>query len=131
MILKYCGVWKKDLLIIINAAGINTFTIEADEYAHDIGAKAAAIKSPEFSRNAPGGIPVRHPSNRNLCGLADIVVDVHVPASDAMLSLPGVPQKVGDSSTLWTGINIKGGDREIEQHMLKYRPRVHRRYPIF
>jgi uncharacterized phosphosugar-binding protein len=156
-VLQYYGVGKGDALIIVNVNGINAMTIDAALYGKEIGATVVAITSPEFSRNVPAGIPARHPSNRNLCDVADIVVDVHVPAGDAVLSVGSLPQKVGASSTyavcfagnlimaraveiltekgikppVWTSVNIKGGDEANQGHLKKYLPRVHHLYRMF
>jgi len=152
--LRFYGLAKGDALIIVNVNGINAMTIDAANYGKQIGATVVAITSPEFSRNVPAGIAARHPSNKNLCDLADIVVDVHVPAGDAVLSVGGLPQKVGASSTyavcfagnlimsraiemlvekgvqppVWTSANIKGGDEANDRYLKKYLPRVHHLY---
>lgn len=156
-VLKFYGVGKGDALIIVNVNGINAMTIDAAQYAKQVGATVVAITSPEFSRGVPPNIPARHPSNRNLYELADIVVDVHVPVGDALLTVSSLPQKVGASSTyavcfagnliitraveiltekgvkppVWTSANIKGGDEANRECMSKYRPRVHHLYPMF
>jgi uncharacterized phosphosugar-binding protein len=156
-VLQYYGVRDGDLLIIINVNGINAITIDAALFGKEMGASVVAITSPEFASNVPAGIAARHPSNKNLHELADIVVDVHVPAGDAVLSIEGLEQKVGASSTyavcfasnlivvktveillakgiqppIWTSANIKGGDEANRKYLEQYLPRIHHLYPMF
>ncbi len=155
-VLQYYGVKKGDLLIIINVNGINAITIDAALFGKELGATIVGVTSPDFARNVPPNIPARHPSNKNLHDLADIVVDVHVPPGDALLSLGGLPQKVGASSTyavcfaanlilakaveiliekgikppVWTSANIEGGDEANKKYLEKYLPKIHHLYPM-
>ena len=155
-VLKFYGVNDGDLLIIVNVNGINAITIDAAMYGRELGATVAAITSPTFAKSVPAGISARHPSNKNLHDLADIVVDVHVPPGDALLEIPGVPQKVGASSTfavcfsanliiartveilrekgvdppVWTSANIAGGDEANKKYLDEYLPRIHHLYPM-
>lgn len=156
-VLRYYGVGKDDLLLIINVNGINPLTIESAMEAKKLGATVAAITSPSFASNVPPGIPARHSSNQNLHDLADIVVDAHVPAGDSILHVPGMEQTIGASSTyavcfavnlifvraaeillakgivppIWTSVNIKGGDDANKKYLQKYLTRVHHLYPMF
>lgn len=156
-VLQYYGVKKGDLLIIINVNGINAMTIDAALFGKELGATIVGVTSADFARNVPPNIPARHPSNKNLHDLADIVVDVHVPPGDALLSLGGLPQKVGASSTyavcfaanlilakaveiliekgikppVWTSANIEGGDEANKKYLEKYLPKIHHLYPMF
>jgi uncharacterized phosphosugar-binding protein len=156
-VLKFYGVRKGDLLIIVNVNGINAVTIDAAVFGKELGATVVAITSPAFAKTVPPDIPARHPSNQNLHDLADIVIDVHVPAGDAVLSIGNLQQKVGATSTfavcytansiiaktveilakkgirppVWTSANIKGGDEANREYLEKYLPRVHHLYPMF
>ena len=156
-VLQYYGVKRGDVIIIVNVNGINAITIDAALFAKELGAVVVAITSPEFASNVPAGIAARHPSNKNLHDLADIVINVHVPAGDAVLEIPGVQQKVGASSTyavcfaanlvlvksvellaakgikppLWTSCNIAGGDEANTEYLEKYLPRIHHLYRMF
>ena len=98
-VLKFYGVKEGDLLIIVNVNGINAITIDAAVFGKELGATVVAITSPAFAKSVPPNTPARHPSNKNLHDLADIVIDVHVPAGDAVLSIGSLPQKVGATST--------------------------------
>ena len=156
-VLQFYGVKNGDLLIIINVNGINAITIDAALFGKELGATIVGVTSPDFARNVPPNISARHPSNKNLHDLADIVVDVHVPPGDALLSLGSLPQKVGASSTyavcfaanlilakaveiltekgikppVWTSANIKGGDEANKKYLEKYLPKIHHLYPMF
>ena len=156
-VLQYYGVQPGDVLIIINVNGINAITIDAALFGKELGATIVAVTSPDFAENVPAGISARHPSNKNLHDLADIVIDVHVPSGDALLEIPGVDQKVGASSTyavcfasnlilaksvellskkgikppVWTSANIAGGDAANKKYLEKYLPRIHHLYPMF
>jgi len=156
-ILAYYGVHKGDMLIIINVNGINHITIDTALVAKELEVQVVAITSREFSNSVTADIPGRHPSNKNLYELADIVIDVHVPPGDAVLKFEGFQQTVGASSTyavcfavnlvfakaveillkkgiqppIWTSANIEGGDEANKRYLKKYLPSVHHLYPMF
>jgi uncharacterized phosphosugar-binding protein len=98
-IFDYYGLKKGDLLMICNVNGINPMTIDAAETAKALGIRTIGITSVEFAEQAEPNIPNRHPSNKNLHDLVDLVVDAHVPVGDALLDVPGVPVKVGAGSS--------------------------------
>lgn len=146
LILEYYGVKEGDILIIVNVNGINAVTIESALEAKKRGATVIAVTSPEFSRSVPPGIPARHSSNKNLCDLGDIVIDVHVPPGDAVVELEGLDLKVAASSTIavcfalnalfatvtekllargitppiWKSANVPGGDEANRKYREKY-----------
>jgi len=156
IILKHYGVKEGDVLIIINVNGINPLTIDTALEARKLGAKVIAITSPDFAKNVPPGIAARHPSNKNLHELADIVLDAHVPPGDAILKIEGLEQKVGPSSTfavcflanllmaktveklvelgveppVWMSANVKGGDEFNKRYIEQYMGRVYHLYPM-
>jgi uncharacterized phosphosugar-binding protein len=149
-IFDYYGVKKGDLLMICNVNGINPMTIDAAETAKAAGIRTIAVTSVQFAEQAEPNIPNRHPSNKNLHDLADLVVDAHVPVGDALLDLPGVPVKVGAGSTypmifivnsiivraieicIQKGVeppvmlsgNIKAGEGYNQKYRDKYRSRI-------
>ncbi|MDD3427670.1 MAG: SIS domain-containing protein [Caldisericia bacterium] len=98
-IFNWYGVKSGDLLIICNVNGINPMTIDAAIEAKKIGIKTIGVTSIEFAENVEPNIPNRHPSNKNLHDLVDLVIDAHVPVGDALLDVPGVSVKVGAGST--------------------------------
>jgi uncharacterized phosphosugar-binding protein len=89
-----------DVLIIVNAYGINAATIDSAMYARELGMTTIGVTSVANQRGLPQGHPSRHPSGSDLCDLVDIVVDTKMPLGDALLDLEGVPQRVGPVSTM-------------------------------
>jgi len=152
-VLKSYGIEQGDVLIVANAYGINSATIDAAVEAKRLGASVIAITSPTFSRQVPQGHPARHPSGRNLCDLdeVDVVIDNHMPVGDALVDMPEFDgMKVGPSSTMvnafavnslvvatietllsrgikapvWYSANMPGGDEINAQHFKAYGQRI-------
>lgn len=88
-----------DLLIIVNAYGINAATIDAALEAGRRGVKTIAVTSVEHAKNTPSDHPARHPSKKNLYELTDVVVDSKVIVGDAVIDIPGLDQPVAAMST--------------------------------
>lgn len=153
-VLDYYRVKRDDVIIISNVNGINAITIDSALEAKKRGAKVITITSSEFSKNVPLGISARHPSNKNLYELGDIVIDAHVPVGDAVLEIKGFDLKVASSSTLaicfivncltalvveklvrkgisppvWKSGNVPGGDEANKKYLEKYFDRVRHLY---
>jgi len=143
-------VGEGDVIIIANAFGMNSVTIDAALESKKRGAKVIAVTSPEMSKAVPAGHPARHPSNKNLYEIADVTIDMHVPPGDAVLEIEGCDQKVAPVSTIagafivhslaaytvenlvkrgveppvWKSGNMPGGDEANRRFFEKYRPRV-------
>jgi len=141
---------KGDILIIVNAYGINAATIDSAMYAHELGMTTIGVTSIENQRGLPQGHPSRHPSGRDLCDLVDIVVDTKMPMGDAVLDIDGISQRVGPVSTfvnafamnsimleamvelvgrgidppVWKSSNSPGGDEANAAVAARYRGRV-------
>jgi len=98
-ILDHYGVRAGDVLLLINVNGINAVTIDSALEAKQRGVLVIGVTSREFSEGVPPETPARHPSKLNLCDLADIVIDCHVPPGDAIVDIPGVTHKVASAST--------------------------------
>jgi uncharacterized phosphosugar-binding protein len=154
LVLDYYEVKEGDVIIIVNVNGINAVTIDSALEAKKRGAKVIAVTSSEFSRNVPPGIPARHPSNKDLCGLGNIVIDAHVPVGDAVVEIEGLDLKVASSSTIancfilnslmavvaekliqkgvtppiWKSANVPGGDEANKKYIEKYKPRIKHLY---
>jgi uncharacterized phosphosugar-binding protein len=88
-----------DILFIVNAYGINSATIDSADYAREHGILSVGVTSIVNQRGLPKGHPSRHPSQRDLCDLVDIVIDTKMPLGDAVLGVDGVSEKVGPVST--------------------------------
>jgi uncharacterized phosphosugar-binding protein len=139
-----------DLLIIVNAYGINSSTIDSAMYAREVGMTSIGVTSIANQRGLPQGHPSRHPSGQDLCDLVDIVVDTKMPLGDALLEIDGVSQAVGPVSTMvnayamnsimlvameelvrrgieppvWKSSNSPGGDEANVAITERYRTRV-------
>ena len=93
------GIGKGDLLLICNAYGINSATIDAALTAKERGAMVIGVSSHSHAENCPLDHPARHPSKRNLHDIVDCSVDCKVRLGDATIELPGFEQKIGALST--------------------------------
>ncbi len=98
-IFNHYGVGAGDVIIVINVNGINAVTIDSALEARARGAKVIAVTSREFAEGVAQGTPARHPSGQNLCDIADITIDCHIPPGDALLDIAGVEHKVASGST--------------------------------
>lgn len=87
------GFSKGDLLIVLNAYGINAATIDACLAAQRLGGEVLAITATSHSV-VPAGHPTRHPSGLNLHEVADHYIDCKMPYGDAALELPGFDRKI-------------------------------------
>jgi uncharacterized phosphosugar-binding protein len=139
-----------DLLIIVNAYGINSATIDSAMYAREHGMTSVGVTSIANQRGLPAGHPSRHPNGKDLCDLVDIVVDTKMPLGDAVMKIDGVTEKAGPVSTivnafalnaimleaieelvrrgieppLWRSSNSPGGDEANAAVTERYRNRV-------
>lgn len=85
-----------DVLVIASNSGRNAVPVEMALTARDRGIATIAITSLLHSR----AFPSRHPSGKRLFEVADVVLDNGGVPGDATLELPGLPRKVGPTSTL-------------------------------
>jgi uncharacterized phosphosugar-binding protein len=139
-----------DVLIITSVYGMNAATIDAALEAKKRGVKIIAISSIEFARSTPKGFQARHPSDQDLCEIADITIDNHVPPGEVLVDLPDYPQRIGGSCNVlacfcinwlvmetiqhclqagleppvWRSANVPGGDEFNAALLDKYTPRV-------
>lgn len=93
------GLKPNELIIIVNAYGINSMTIDTALEAKKRQMKIIAVTARSFCDNVPKGAKSRHSSNKNLYELADVWVDCHLPYGDAAVDIEGLPQKVAPTST--------------------------------
>lgn len=144
------GIGKGDMLLIVNAYGINAATIDAALYAKEVGATVLAVTSVLHASSTAPDHPARHPTKRNLHDIADVVLDCKVRVGDAVLEMEGVPQKVGAMSTfanayllncliaetvrllaergvvppIWRSGNAPGGDEWNRQFLGRFKDRI-------
>lgn len=100
-VLSAYGVGKTpdEVLIIINAYGINCMTIDCALEAKRLGVKTIAITSTSFADQIPRDHVSRHPSGANLYESVDVFINNHLPYGDAVMRLEGCEQNVGATST--------------------------------
>ena len=85
-----------DVLIVASNSGRNAVPIELALAARTRGAKVIAVVNARHS----AAFPSRHSSGKKLADVADLVIDNGGVIGDACLTLPGVPQAVGPTSTI-------------------------------
>jgi uncharacterized phosphosugar-binding protein len=90
-----------DVLIVHSVSGRNAAVVEFALGAQERGAFVIALTSVTYS----GSVEPRDPNLPRLFEMADLVLDNRAPIGDALIELPGLPQRVGPSSTV-TGAAI-------------------------
>lgn len=86
---------KDDVMLIHSVSGRNTVTVDAALRAREKGAFVIALTS----MAATTQVSSRHPSGKNLYEVADLVLDNGGCVGDGCIELPGVPEKIGPTST--------------------------------
>jgi uncharacterized phosphosugar-binding protein len=139
-----------EVLIIANAYGINSMTIDCALEAKARGLATIGITSRGFADTLAPDHPSRHPSGKNLYQEVDCFIDCHLPYGDAIIDVEGCAQKVAPVSTLcnvftlnllmietvkelvalgvepplWMSANMPGGDEANKKHFQTYIPRI-------
>jgi len=85
-----------DIMVIVSNSGINTVIVEMALTCRDHGVPVVAVTSRAHSDSTKS----RHPSGSKLLDLADVVLDTHVPAGDAVVPVDGLPYPVGAISSI-------------------------------
>jgi len=149
-VLDAYGVGKGDVLVIVNAYGINAMCIDSALECKRRGVTSIGITSTSFANFVPKDSPIRHPSGQNLYELVDVFIDNHLPLGDAVVEIEGLAQKMGPTSTfvncftvnllmmrtaehlvamgieppVWTSGNLPDGDAKNRRYEEKYFPRI-------
>lgn len=84
-----------DVLLIHSVSGRNTVPVELATEAAAIGVKTIALTNLEYSSS----VTSRAPSGKRLFEVCDIVIDNCGCVSDASVEIPGLPEKIGPTST--------------------------------
>ncbi len=144
------GLGEGDLLILVNAYGINAALIDSAIRARELGVELIGISSRSHGDQTAASHPARHPSKLSLHDVVDVHIDCKVPIGDAVLTLDGVPDNVGavstfsnafvlnclmataistvaargSSPTIWRSANAPQGDQHNATFLKRFRDRV-------
>lgn len=94
-ILKQNHVGEGDFLIIHSVSGRNTVSVEMAIEAEKAGIHTACITNLDYSKN----VTSRHPSGKRLFEVSELVLDNCGEKGDAAVTLKGLPEKIGPTST--------------------------------
>ncbi len=144
------GLTPGEVIIIVNAYGINAMTIDSVLEARKRKMVSIAIGSTGFAMNVPKGHKARHSLGLNLHEEADYFINTYMPFGDAVVDIDDVAQKTGPTSTLcnvftinllmievvkelsklgvdpplWMSANLPGGDEKNKSLEEEYFPRI-------
>lgn len=139
-----------DLLILVNAYGINAACIDAALEAKRRGVTTIGVTSVRHAQRTPFDHPARHPSKKNLFEVVDVVLDSKVDVGDAVVEIPGLDQAVAAMSTfanayllnslmaeavallvaegvqppIWMSANAPGGDDANARFIERFKGRI-------
>lgn len=145
-VLERYRIRPQDVMLIISNSGRNAVPIEMALAARARGLPVIALTALEYSR----GQSSRHASGKRLFECADVVLDNCGPYGDAALTVEGVPEKTGATSTvigaallqemvyrvvrniaaqgttppIFRSANVEGGDAISHQLIEKYGDRL-------
>lgn len=88
-----------DVLVLVNAYGINAALIDAALRARELGVRTIGVSSRRHADETAPDHPARHPSKQNLHDVVDLHIDTHVPIGDALMEVPGAVERSGACST--------------------------------
>ena len=138
------------VLILVNAYGINAALIDAALEARSRGVFLIGVSSRVHANSTAAEHPARHPTKQNLHDLVDIAIDCKVPVGDALVSVPGMGERIGAVSTfanaftlnnlvirtvaklvergieppVWRSGNAPGGDEANSRFIARFNDRV-------
>lgn len=150
IVIEDVGLGDQDVLILVNAYGINAALIDAAITASERGTKVIGISSREHADQTSPDHPARHPSARNLHDLVDVHIDTKVPIGDAVMEIEGSSERIAAVSTfanayalncltiatvealagrgveppVWRSGNAPGGDEANARFIERFRGRV-------
>lgn len=139
-----------DLLILVNAYGINAALIDAAIEAKARGVFLIGVSSRRHASGTAPEHPARHPTKQNLHDLVDLAVDTKVDIGDVAVSVPGFQSRIAAVSTfanafalnclvirtvaklvergveppVWRSGNAPGGDEANARFLHRFRERV-------
>jgi len=95
VIINQNNIKKGDLLILHSVSGRNTVPVEMALEAKERGIKTVCITNLNYSK----AVTSRHPSGKRLFEVCDIVIDNMGETGDAAVTVDGLPEKIGPTST--------------------------------
>ena len=139
-----------DVLLLINAYGINAALIDAAIEARRRGVFLIGISSRTHATSTSEDHPARHSTKQNLHDLVDIAIDTKVAIGDAVVEVPGFPDRIAAISTfanatalnflvirtvaklveqgveppVWRSGNSQGGDTANTRFIARFHDRV-------
>jgi uncharacterized phosphosugar-binding protein len=146
------GLGREDLLILVNAYGINAALIDAALEARRRGCFLIGVSSRRHAEQTAPDHPARHPTRQNLHDIVDIAIDTKVAIGDAIVTVPGLSERIAAASTfanafalnclvirtvakladrgieppVWRSGNAPGGDEANARFVGRFRQRVRR-----
>lgn len=93
------GLGEGDLLLLVNAYGINAALIDAAIEARARGVGLIGVSSRIHADSTAPDHPARHPTRANLHDLVDIHIDTAVPIGDAIVQVQGMSERIAAVST--------------------------------
>lgn len=146
------GLGGEDLLILVNAYGINAALIDAALEARRRGCFLIGVSSRRHAAQTAPEHPARHPTRQNLHDIVDIAIDTKVAIGDAIVTVPGLGERIAAASTfanafalnclvirtvaklaergieppVWRSGNAPGGDEANARFVGRFRQRVRR-----
>lgn len=144
------GLGPQDLLLLVNAYGINAALIDAALEARRRGVFLIGVSSREHAESTPPDHPARHPGRQNLHDVVDIAIDTKIPVGDAVVEIAGMAESIAAVSTftnafalnclvirtvaalrqrgieppVWRSGNAPGGDEANARFLARFRERV-------
>ena len=95
ILFDYNHIGAGDLLILHSVSGRNAVPVEMALCAHERGVTTVCITNLRYS----GAVAARHPSGKRLFEVCDIVIDNGGEIGDAAVTIEGLPEKIGPTST--------------------------------
>lgn len=150
LVMEDAGLQSGDVLVLVNAYGINAALIDAALTARELGVTTIGVSSRAHGDGTAPDHPARHPSRRSLHEVVDQHIDTKVPIGDAVVSVPGVSERTGAVSTfanaftlnwlvvtvverlaargidppMWRSGNAPGGDEANNRFIARFKDRV-------
>lgn len=150
VVITDAGLVAGDVLVLVNAYGINAALIDAALAARELGVTTIGISSRAHGNGTAPDHPARHPSRANLHEVVDLHIDTKVPIGDAVVAIEGATERTGAVSTfanaftlnwltiavvdelvslgidppLWRSGNAPGGDEANDRLVARFKDRV-------